>query len=180
MLQDRGNRPADRREGSGPLRVLLIEAEPRAALWIGEMLRACWPEPLIIAHAERLDDALADIAGTPAGCIVLDVARPQYGWLDEVEQLRKDAAEVPIVVLADNSDDESAIAALRVFEEVYVMTGGGPVYSTYTVFYYMFDQAFGSLHLGYAAAVGVVLAAVTIGLSVVNFRLLRRGGLAYY
>ncbi len=74
----------------------------------------------------------------------------------------------------------SAIAALRVFEEVYVMTGGGPVYSTYTMFYYMFDQAFGSLHLGYAAALGVVLAAVTIVLAVVNLRLLRQGGLTYY
>ena len=50
----------------------------------------------------------------------------------------------------------SAISALRVFEEVYVMTGGGPVYATYTMFYYMFDQAFGALHMGYAAALGVV------------------------
>ncbi len=74
----------------------------------------------------------------------------------------------------------SAISALRVFEEVYVMTGGGPVFSTYTMFYYMFDQAFTALHLGYAAAVGVVLAAVTIVLSVINFRLLRQGGLSYY
>lgn len=83
----------------------------------------------------------------------------------------------PSILLASTL---SAIAALRVFEEVYVMTGGGPVYATYTVFYYMFDQAFGSLRLGYAAAVGVVLAAVTIVLSVINFRLLRQGGLAYY
>ena len=74
----------------------------------------------------------------------------------------------------------SAIAALRVFEEVYVMTGGGPVYSTYTLFYYMFDQAFGALHLGYAAAIGVALAVITIVLSIVNFRLLRQGGLSYY
>lgn len=74
----------------------------------------------------------------------------------------------------------SAISALRVFEEVYVMTGGGPVYSTYTVFYYMFDQAFTALHLGYAAAVGVVLAAVTVVFSVLNFRLLSQGGLTYY
>jgi len=83
----------------------------------------------------------------------------------------------PSVLLASTL---SAIAALRVFEEVYVMTGGGPVYSTYTMFYYMFDQAFGSLHLGYAAALGVVLAAVTIVLSVANFRFLREGGLTYY
>ncbi len=83
----------------------------------------------------------------------------------------------PSILLASTL---SAIAALRVFEEVYVMTGGGPVYSTYTLFYYMFDQAFNSLHLGYAAAVGVVLAAITIGLSALNFRLLREGGLSYY
>lgn len=74
----------------------------------------------------------------------------------------------------------SAISALRVFEEVYVMTSGGPIYATYTMFYYMFDQAFGALHLGYAAAIGVVLAAVTIGLSIANFKWLREGGLSYY
>lgn len=74
----------------------------------------------------------------------------------------------------------SAISALRVFEEVYVMTSGGPVYATYTMFYYMFDQAFGALHLGYAAALGVILTVVTVGLSVANFRLLREGGLSYY
>ncbi len=83
----------------------------------------------------------------------------------------------PSVLLASTI---SAISALRVFEEVYVMTGGGPIFSTYTLFYYMFDQAFNALHLGYAAAVGVVLAAITIVLSAINFRLLRQGGLSYY
>jgi putative chitobiose transport system permease protein len=74
----------------------------------------------------------------------------------------------------------SILAALRVFEEIYVMTGGGPIFSTYTIFYYMFDQAFNSLHLGYAAAIGVVLAAITALFSAVNFRLMRQGGLSYY
>jgi putative chitobiose transport system permease protein len=83
----------------------------------------------------------------------------------------------PSILLASTI---SILAALRVFEEVYVMTGGGPVFSTYTIFYYMFDQAFNSLHLGYAAAVGVVLAAVTALFSAVNFRLMRHGGLSYY
>ncbi len=83
----------------------------------------------------------------------------------------------PSILLASTI---SAIAALRIFEEVYVMTGGGPVFSTYTLFFYMFDQAFNALHLGYAAAVGVVLALVTIVLSVANFRLLQQGGLSYY
>jgi putative chitobiose transport system permease protein len=83
----------------------------------------------------------------------------------------------PSILLASTI---SILAALRVFEEVYVMTGGGPIFSTYTMFYYMFDQAFNSLHLGYAAAIGVVLAAITALFSAVNFRLMRQGGLSYY
>jgi len=96
-----------------------------------------------------------------------------------VQQLRQVTLPLlrPSILLATTL---SAISALRVFEEVYVMTSGGPVYSTYTMFFYMFDQAFQALHLGYAAALGVVLAAVTIGLSVAGFRLLREGGLSYY
>ena len=83
----------------------------------------------------------------------------------------------PSILLASTI---SILAALRVFEEVYVMTGGGPIFSTYTIFYYMFDQAFNSLHLGYAAAIGVVLAAITALFSAANFRLMRHGGLSYY
>ncbi|HLW58345.1 MAG TPA: sugar ABC transporter permease [bacterium] len=96
-----------------------------------------------------------------------------------LQQLRRVTLPLlrPSILLATTL---SGISALRVFEEVYVMTGGGPIYSTYTMFYYMFDQAFGALHLGYAAALGVVLAVVTVALSVVNFRLLREGGLSYY
>src|SRR5205807_8632147 len=48
------------------------------------------------------------------------------------------------------------------------------------IYYYMFEQAFGALHVGYAAALGVDMAAVTIGLSLLSFRLLRAGALSYY
>ena len=83
----------------------------------------------------------------------------------------------PSILLASTI---SAIAALKVFEEVYVMTGGGPMFSTYTMFYYIFDKGFQQLELGYAAAVAVVLAAVTLVLSAVNFRIFRQGGWTYY
>jgi putative chitobiose transport system permease protein len=115
---------------------------------------------------------LEAIPPTYAEAAAIDGAGPvQRLWWVTLPLLR------PSILLATTL---SAISALRVFEEVYVMTGGGPVYATYTMFYYMFDQAFGALHLGYAAAIGVVLAAVTIGLSIANFKLLREGGLAYY
>jgi putative chitobiose transport system permease protein len=74
----------------------------------------------------------------------------------------------------------SAISALKVFEEVYVMTGGGPMFRTYTMFFYIFDRGFQQLDLGYAAALGVVLAAAVMALSAVNFRIFRQGGWSYY
>jgi putative chitobiose transport system permease protein len=74
----------------------------------------------------------------------------------------------------------SAVAALKVFEEVYVMTGGGPMFRTYTMFFYIFDKGFQQLDFGYAAALGVVLAAAVMVLSAVNFRIFRQGGWTYY
>lgn len=74
----------------------------------------------------------------------------------------------------------SAIAALKVFEEVYVMTGGGPMFRTYTMFFYIFDRGFQQLDFGYAAALAVVLAAAVMVLSAVNFRIFRQGGWTYY
>ncbi|MDR7519002.1 MAG: sugar ABC transporter permease [Armatimonadota bacterium] len=82
----------------------------------------------------------------------------------------------PSILLASTI---SAIAALKVFEEIYVMTGGGPMFRTYTMFYYIFDKGFQQLDLGYAAAIAVVLAAAVMALSAVNFRIFRQGGWTY-
>ncbi|MDR7544247.1 MAG: sugar ABC transporter permease [Armatimonadota bacterium] len=82
----------------------------------------------------------------------------------------------PSVLLASTI---SGIAAVKVFEEVYVMTGGGPMFRTYTMFLYIFDKGFQQLDLGYAAALAVVLAAVVMVLSAVNFRVFRQGGWSY-
>jgi putative chitobiose transport system permease protein len=83
----------------------------------------------------------------------------------------------PSILLASTI---SAIAALKVFEEVYVMTGGGPMFRTYTMFFYIFDKGFQQLDLGYAAAIAVVLALAVMVLSAVNFRIFRHGGWTYY
>jgi putative chitobiose transport system permease protein len=74
----------------------------------------------------------------------------------------------------------SLIAALKVFEEIYVLTGGGPIFSTYTMMLFIFEKAFVDLNLGYAAAIGVVLAAFIALFSVVNFRIFKEGGYERY
>ena len=51
----------------------------------------------------------------------------------------------------------SAIAATKVFEEVFLMTQGGPANSTRTLVYYVYDQAFAELEISYACTVGLAL-----------------------
>lgn len=62
----------------------------------------------------------------------------------------------------------SAISATKVFEEVYIMTQGGPRNSSKTVVYYLYEQAFKNLEIGYACAVGLVLFLIIFLLSVAN------------
>ncbi len=64
----------------------------------------------------------------------------------------------------------SAIAAMKVFEEVYVMSRGGPANSSKTVVYYLYEKGFSSLEMGYASAIGVVLFVVVFVLSVLSVR----------
>jgi putative chitobiose transport system permease protein len=67
----------------------------------------------------------------------------------------------------------SSIAAMKVFEEVYVMTQGGPMDSTKTLVYYIYESAFTEFEMGYAAAIGVILFLLTLIFSLINLRFLR-------
>ncbi len=55
----------------------------------------------------------------------------------------------------------TAIFTLRSFEPVYVVTGGGPRNATNILVYYIYEQAFALLDVGYAAAAATVLLAIT-------------------
>jgi multiple sugar transport system permease protein len=64
----------------------------------------------------------------------------------------------------------SVIQACRAFEPMYVMTRGGPVGSTTTLVYYVFDRAFRFGDMGQAAAASVLMAALVLGLTALQFR----------
>jgi len=63
----------------------------------------------------------------------------------------------------------SAIAATKVFEEVYLMTQGGPADATRTLVYYVYDQAFAELEISYACTVGLALFVIVLLLSAIRF-----------
>lgn len=62
----------------------------------------------------------------------------------------------------------SAISAMKVFAEIYVMTKGGPLNSSKTIVYYIYERAFENLDLGYASALSVVLLVVVLAFSIIN------------
>jgi putative chitobiose transport system permease protein len=68
----------------------------------------------------------------------------------------------------------SAISATKVFEEIYIMTQGGPRNSSKTVVYYVYERAFQDLDISYACTIGLVLFSVILGLSIFNFNLSKR------
>jgi putative chitobiose transport system permease protein len=71
----------------------------------------------------------------------------------------------------------SSLAALKVFDEIYVLTNrtGGILDSGVTMVFYLWEQAFQRSNAGYASAIAIVLLVITLGFSIVNVRLLERG-----
>jgi ABC-type sugar transport system permease subunit len=66
------------------------------------------------------------------------------------------------------------IAGFQVFTLVYLMTEGGPLHSTDVIVYRIYQTAWEFLRFGYASAMAVVLFAVLLVVTVVQFRLLGR------
>jgi multiple sugar transport system permease protein len=64
----------------------------------------------------------------------------------------------------------TAIFTLRSFEQVYVITGGGPLNSTNLLVYYIYDEAFAQFDFGYAAAAATVLLAMALLLVYLQLR----------
>jgi multiple sugar transport system permease protein len=64
----------------------------------------------------------------------------------------------------------TAIFTLRSFEQVYVITGGGPLNSTNLLVFYIYQQAFALFDFGYAAAAATVLLMITLILVYLQLR----------
>lgn len=60
----------------------------------------------------------------------------------------------PIFLL---STVDAIIASLQVFDVVYVMTRGGPLFSTETLVYYIYYQGFQLFQMGYASSIALIL-----------------------
>ena len=64
------------------------------------------------------------------------------------------------------------ILQFKIFDQVYLLTHGGPYNSTVVVLFYMYSEAFQLNRGGYGATIAVVLVVIIITVSAVQFRLL--------
>ena len=65
------------------------------------------------------------------------------------------------------------IGSFQVFDQIYVMTAGGPINSTRTMVFDLYDR-FRSLKLGEASAVAYVLLAILATISYIQIRIFER------
>jgi len=68
------------------------------------------------------------------------------------------------------------IDSFKVFAQVYLVTGGGPVGSTRVLIQYLYETGFQDFRTGYAAAIGWSLFVIILGVTAIQMRLLRRYG----
>ncbi len=76
----------------------------------------------------------------------------------------------------------NTINGIKVFDQIWVMTAGGPNYASATLGTYLYSIAFGAMgasnsRLGYATAIAIVILVLSIVVSIIQIRLGRRRNL---
>ncbi|WP_207643702.1 carbohydrate ABC transporter permease [Desnuesiella massiliensis] len=73
----------------------------------------------------------------------------------------------------------TTIGSFQIFDSAYLLTGGGPNYSTTTIVYYIYQQAFVQSRLGYASALSFVLFIIILVISILQKKTIG-GDASYY
>ena len=62
------------------------------------------------------------------------------------------------------------IEAFNMFESIFIMTQGGPVGSTSTIMYYIYEQGFMNYNMGYASALAWIFFALIMIVTMIQYR----------
>lgn len=152
----------------GPVNALLNSVGISSISWLGDTFWAM-PVLIILSIWKQLGfNMVVFLAGLQAippsryEAAELDGANSwQQFWHITLPGLR------PTLIFATVT---TVIFTLRSFEQVYVMTSGGPLNSTNLLVYYIYQEAFGQFDFGYAAAAATVLLAITLVLVYLQLR----------
>jgi ABC-type sugar transport system permease subunit len=73
----------------------------------------------------------------------------------------------------------AAIAALQAFDQIFVMTHGGPFFQTETLVMMIYRRGFAEFDMGYASAISWVLVLLVLILSLLQMRYFNRRAVKY-
>jgi raffinose/stachyose/melibiose transport system permease protein len=129
--------------------------DPRTALW-ALIITAAWsgvglPLMLCFASVQAIPRSLFEAAyidGASHGQVMRSIMMP----------LSLPGVRVSVFI--------NLLGALRAFDIIYIMTGGGPVRSTETVGYFMYRESMTQFKLGYGAAATVILLVAVLVISI--------------
>jgi len=65
------------------------------------------------------------------------------------------------------------MAAILIFDMIYVLTGGGPGDSTSMISWFAYAEIFKNLNLGHGIALSIIIALITLGLIFLYLRVIR-------
>jgi multiple sugar transport system permease protein len=68
----------------------------------------------------------------------------------------------------------TTIGSFKVFDHIYLMTGGGPENGTLVLAFYIYQQGFEFFDVGYASALAMIMFVIVMVLTIVQLRLRRR------
>jgi ABC-type sugar transport system permease subunit len=135
------------------------------AAWVPIVLADAWKMTpfvalLLLAGLESIDSALYDAAR-------MDGAGEWRQFREITLPLLRPALLVAVLF--------RALDAFRVFDVIYVLTGGGPGTSTEPISLYTFNTLLQHLRFGYGSALSVIIFAATFALALLYIRLAGRG-----
>ncbi|MEZ3433297.1 MAG: hypothetical protein K1W34_01430 [Lachnospiraceae bacterium] len=103
----------------------------------------------------------------------IEIKDVSFSYADDARLILKDISlnvekgEFVLVVLVLRT-----MQALRVFEIIYQLTQGGPNNSTMVVSFYAYFKTFSSLDFGYGSTIGMLIAVITIIITLVYKKVL--------
>jgi multiple sugar transport system permease protein len=142
---------------------ILWLGDPNVAMWSVVMTTVWWTVGfnflLYLAALQSIPEQLyeaASIDGASAWDKLRSITLPM---------LRRTTGLVVVLQL---------LASLKVFDQIYLMTGGGPEDATRPIIEYAYDIGFTGYRVGYASAVSYILFILIVAVSLVQLRLLRK------
>jgi len=105
------------------LRILIVEDNPADADFIHELLPQAGPLHFQVESAQRLSEALARLERRDIDLVLLDLGLPDSQGLQTFHELQKVAADIPVIVMTGNDDQELAMAAVRDGAQDYLVKG---------------------------------------------------------